>query len=47
MAKAGKPYARLVPLEPPRERTPRRYRDEIPDSFFEPLPEDELAKWGS
>ncbi len=45
VAKAGKPYARLVPLEPPRERIPGRYRDEIPNSFFEPLPEDELAKW--
>ena len=38
VAKAGKPYARLMPLEPARERTPGRYRDEIPDSFFEPLP---------
>jgi prevent-host-death family protein len=38
VAKAGRPYARLVPLEPPRERTPGRYSEEIPDSFFEPLP---------
>ena len=38
VAKAGRPYARLVPLEPPQERTPGRYSEEIPDSFFEPLP---------
>ena len=29
VAKAGKPYARLVPLEPRRERTPGRYSEEI------------------
>jgi prevent-host-death family protein len=45
VAKAGKPYARLVPLEPPQERTPGRYTEEIPDSFFEPLPEEELEEW--
>ena len=42
IAKAGKPYARLVPLEPPPDRIPGRYHDEIPDSFYEPLPEDVL-----
>lgn len=45
VAKAGKPYARLVPLEPRRERTPGRYSEEIPDSFFEALPEAELEEW--
>lgn len=45
VAKAGKPYARLVPLAPPQERTPGRYSEEIPDSFFEPLPEEELEEW--
>ena len=45
VAKAGKPYARLVPLEPRRERTPGRYADEIPDSFFEPLSNEELEVW--
>ena len=45
VAKAGKPYARLVPLEPHRERTPGHYPDEIPDSFFEPLPAEELEEW--
>ena len=44
VAKAGKPYARLVPLQPPQERMPGRYTEEIPDSFFEPLPDEELQE---
>jgi len=46
LAKAGKPYARLMPL-PPRER--RRLGQlaglSLGPEFFEPLPEDELAAW--
>ena len=48
IAKAGTPYARLVPLDPPPERVLGRYRDrdgDVPDSFFEPLDEAELAAW--
>lgn len=48
IAKAGRPCARLVPLEPPPERVLGRYRDrdgEVPDSLFEPLAEAELAAW--
>lgn len=45
LAKAGTPYARLVPLEPAAERIPGRYTDEIPHSFFDPLPEEELEVW--
>lgn len=45
LAKAGKPYARLVPLEAPPPRVPNRYHDEIPESFFEPLPDEELDAW--
>jgi len=48
IAKAGTPWARLVPLDPPRERVLGRYRDrdgEVPDSFFEPPDEEELAAW--
>lgn len=40
VAKAGKPYARLVPIKTPEERTPGRYTEEIPDSFFGPLPDE-------
>lgn len=48
LAKAGKPYARLVPLEGPApERRPGRLKDWGPlaDAFFEPLPEAELRAW--
>lgn len=45
VGKASKPYAQLVPLEPHRERTQGRYPDEIPDSFFEPLPNEQLEVW--
>lgn len=48
LAKAGKPYARLVPLEPETvERKPGRLKGliEVGDEFFEPLSEEELALW--
>ncbi len=48
LAKAGKPYARLVALEAPKlERRPGRLKGkgQLDDAFFEPLPEDELILW--
>jgi prevent-host-death family protein len=45
VARAGKPYARLVPLEGPRERTPGLVQGRVTAAFFEPLPEDELEAW--
>ena len=48
ISKAGKPCARLVPLEPRPERVLGRYCDrdgDAPDSVFEPLTEAELAAW--
>ena len=48
IAKAGKPCARLVPLDPPPPRMLGRYRDrdgEVPDSVFKPLDEADLAAW--
>jgi prevent-host-death family protein len=43
VAKAGKPYARLVPLaETARERRPGRLSGRVDDAFFEPLQEEEL-----
>lgn len=46
LAKAGKPCARLVPLEPPAKRRLGFLRAFRPDEgFFEPLPEDGLAAW--
>jgi prevent-host-death family protein len=47
IAKAGNPVARLVPITAKRE--PRRLgflEMELPDSFFDPLPDDELEAWG-
>jgi prevent-host-death family protein len=46
LAKAGKPYARLMPLatETP-QRQPGRLRGQVDDEFFEPLPEAELDAW--
>lgn len=45
VAKAGKPFARLMPLKVPEERVPGRYTDTIPDSFYDGLPEEELEAW--
>lgn len=50
LAKAGKPYARLVPVEAPvepkrREPGSLKHLGPIPDSFFDPLPDDELDAW--
>lgn len=45
IAKAGKPYARLLPMQR-LEKIPMGFlTGEVPDSFFDPLPEDELAAW--
>ncbi|WP_127476977.1 type II toxin-antitoxin system Phd/YefM family antitoxin [Sulfurivermis fontis] len=46
LAKAGKPYARLVPLAaPPAQRRPGRLAGRVGDAFCESLPEDELQSW--
>lgn len=45
IARAGKPVARLVPLAPV-ERPLGFVQARIAPTFFEPLPEEELAAWG-
>jgi prevent-host-death family protein len=45
LAKGGKPFARLVPLEGLRDRLAGRYPETVPETFFEPLPEGELEAW--
>ena len=46
LAKGGKPYARLVPLERlPGKRRPGRLAGVVDPTFFEPLPDEELAAW--
>lgn len=47
LAKAGKPYARLVPLEEKKARKPGMVKGSIGDAFFEPLPAEELDAWES
>lgn len=45
LAKGGKPYARLVPLEEHRARTPGLAEGRLTETFFEPFPSDELGVW--
>jgi len=46
LAKAGCPYARMVPLEAKPHRQPGLLKGwVIPDGFFDPLPEEELRRW--
>jgi len=45
IAKAGKPYAKLVPLSPVKERIPGIAKGAVTDAFFQPLPERELEAW--
>jgi prevent-host-death family protein len=45
IAKAGRPYARLVPLADPPKRELGFLPGHLDDSFFDPLPEDELLGW--
>ena len=52
LAKAGKPYAKLVPIDPQPTKPQRRFGQfrhlipPIPDAaFFDPLPEEELRRW--
>lgn len=45
ISKNGKPYARLCPLEPPPRRRPGLLVGTVDDSFFDPLPSDELEAW--
>jgi prevent-host-death family protein len=47
IARRGRPVARLVPYEPHGRRQPDVLKGKvvIPDSFFDPLPEEELKAW--
>ncbi|EAR20252.1 type II toxin-antitoxin system Phd/YefM family antitoxin [Nitrococcus mobilis] len=44
LAKAGKPYARLVPLEKPKRKL-GFIEGHLDEEFFDPLPETELNAW--
>lgn len=46
LAKAGRPYARMLPLEPASAgRQPGRLKGRVGPEFFEPLPDAELKAW--
>lgn len=45
ISKAGKPYAKLIPLQAPTKRTPGIAEGRVTDAFFDPLPEEELGQW--
>lgn len=46
LAKGGKPYARLVPLQPEEVgRRPGRLAGKVGAEFFDPLPAEELQAW--
>ncbi len=45
VARAGKPYAKLVPLEEKKERSPGLVKGRLTEAFFEPLPPEELEGW--
>ncbi len=47
VAKAGIPWARLVPLENLPDRVPGRYHDAPSPMFFDDLPDTELKSWES
>lgn len=46
LAKSGKPYAKLVPLDQHKERVPGIAKGRVTPAFFEPLPDAELKAWG-
>ncbi|MBN1959715.1 MAG: type II toxin-antitoxin system prevent-host-death family antitoxin [Deltaproteobacteria bacterium] len=45
IAKNGKPYARLCPLNTLEPRVPGLLHGKLDDSFFDELPADELQAW--
>lgn len=48
LAKAGKPYARMMPLAPEASKRQRgRVKGINDDAFFDPLPDEELAALGA
>lgn len=47
IARAGKPLAKLVPLDAGKRRKPGIAQGQLTDAFFDPLPADELDGWQS
>jgi prevent-host-death family protein len=45
IARGGRPVVRLVPVGDPQPRPVGFVAGAVPETFFEPLPDDELARW--
>ena len=45
IARRGAPVAKLSPVGPPARREVGFVEGSVPESFWDPLPEDELARW--
>ena len=45
IARRGRPVVRLAPVEAPGRREVGFLPYTLPDSFWDPLPEEELARW--
>ena len=45
IARAGRPVARLVPIDREEPRKPGLAKGRLTDTFFEPLPVEELHAW--
>ncbi len=46
IAKAGKPYAKLVPVHGPGRREPGAFKGRISGDILGPISGDDLAPWG-
>ena len=46
LSRHGKPIAQLVPLDPSPRRQLGLLRGRVDEAFFDPLPDDELERWG-
>lgn len=46
IARGDHPVARLVPIDGAGERELGFVNYELPETFFDPLPDDEIAAWG-
>lgn len=46
IAKAGRPYARLVPVTEPKRREPGVFRGQISGDIVGPVSTDDLGQWG-
>ena len=45
LSKMGKPYARLVPMDPPKQVPLGFLRGVVGDEIFEPMSDEELEDW--